>query len=238
MLWWFSSAAQYILISWKEEVICFYYCCRRGNRFCSFQTLPRKCPGVIHNHFGWVEDREVKQPSDTIFSHPPPTFALFLAHGSNEGTSPGLWFYLIVITKESFSSQKALAQSQGEILPVSTWLIITSCFFKCTPAQRYLVISREQDCGPDPKLSLESLFFLSRKPRKGGGKEFPLNRRQNCSFYLGADRLIHGDAVRVHRTNLSREGAGRRVFTAIVLPCLVFPFLFHPKQDIFYYTPQ
>lgn len=97
-------------------------------------------------------------------------------------------------------------------MPVSTWLIITSCFFKCTPAQRYLVICR--DCGPDPKLSLESLFFLSRKPRKGGGKEFPLNTKQNRSLYLGADRLIHADAVRVHRTNLSRESVGRRVFTS------------------------
>lgn len=75
----------------RKRSFVFYYCCKRGNRFCGFQGLSRKCPSVTHHHFGWVEDREVKQPSDTIFIHPPPTFALFLAHGSSEGTSPGLW---------------------------------------------------------------------------------------------------------------------------------------------------
>jgi len=50
--------------------------------------------------------------------------------------------------------------------------------------------------------------------KKRLGKEFPLNTNQNHSLYLGADLLIHADAVRVQRTVLPREGVGRRVFTS------------------------
>lgn len=46
---------------------------------------------ITYNHIRCAEDRGVKQPSDTLFSHPLPTFALFLVDSSNEGTSPGLW---------------------------------------------------------------------------------------------------------------------------------------------------
>lgn len=110
--------------------------------------------------------RTLRQPLETIFSHPPPAFALFLPDASNEGTFPSLRFLPDNYHQRVVYFPKALAQQQGEILPVSTWLIIPSCLFKCTPAQRYLVIWKAQDCGPDPKLSLESLFFVSRKPRK------------------------------------------------------------------------
>ena len=57
-------------------------------------------------------------------------------------------------------------------------------------------------------------ILSKQETKKRLGKEFPLNTKQNRSLYLGADRLIHADAVRVQRTNLSRESVGRRVFTS------------------------
>lgn len=147
-------------------------------------------------------------------------------------------FYLIIITKESFSSQKHWLSSRGEILPVSTWFIITSCCFKCTPAQRYLVIWRERDRGPDPKLSLESLFFLSRKPKKGWEKSSHWTRNRIVAFTLeqtGWFMLMQsGFRGLIYPGKVLAGG----YLQATVLPCLIFPFLLHTEQDIFYCAPQ
>lgn len=56
-------------------------------------------------------------------------------------------------------------------------------------------------------------ILSKQEAKKGLGKAFPLNAKKNRSLYLGADELIHADAVRVQTTDLSRESVGRRVFT-------------------------
>lgn len=56
-------------------------------------------------------------------------------------------------------------------------------------------------------------ILSKQEAKKRLGKAFPLNMQQNGSLYLGADELIHADAVRVQMTDLSRESVGRRVFT-------------------------
>lgn len=66
-------------------------------------------------------------------------------------------------------------------------------------------------------------ILSKQEAKKRLGKAFPLNMQQNGSLYLGADELIHADAVRVQMTDLSRESVGRRVFTR---NCAAFLFSF------------